>query len=44
MLGSIVSLAKSANKASQADLLKLSSFLQKHAKKKTIHSGSCWRR
>ncbi len=44
MLGSIVSLAKSANKASQSDLRKLSSFLQKYAKKQPIHSGSCWRR
>jgi hypothetical protein len=33
MLGSIVLLAKSANKASQSDLRKLSYFLQKHAKK-----------
>jgi hypothetical protein len=32
------------NKASQADLRKLSSFLQKDAKKQPIHSGSCWRR
>jgi hypothetical protein len=34
----------SANKASQSDLRKLSSFLQKNAKKQPIHSGSCWRR
>jgi hypothetical protein len=32
------------NKASQSDLRKLSSFLQKHAKKQPPHSGSCWRR
>ena len=44
MLGSIVSLEKSSNKASQADLRKLASFLQKDAKKQPIHSGSCWRR
>ena len=32
------------NKASQSDLRKLSSFLQKDAKKQPIHCGSCWRR
>ena len=35
---------KNHNKASQSDLRKLSSFLQKDAKKQPIHSGSCWRR
>jgi hypothetical protein len=44
MLASIVSLVKSANKASQSDLRKLAAFLQKDAKKQPIHSGSCWRR
>ncbi len=32
------------NKASQSDLRKQSSFLQKNAKEQPIHSGSCWRR
>ena len=32
------------NKASQSDLRKLSSFLQKYAKKQPIYSGNCWRR
>ncbi len=44
MPGSIVSLVKSANKASQSDLRKPSSFLLKPAKKQPVHSGSCWRR
>ncbi|WP_434339277.1 hypothetical protein [Motilimonas cestriensis] len=37
-------LQRTYNKASQAGLRKLSSFLQKYAKKQPIHSGSCWRR
>jgi hypothetical protein len=32
------------NKASKSDLRKLSSFLQKNAKKQPSHSGSFWRR
>ncbi len=32
------------NKASKSDLRKLSSFLQKHAKKQPTYSGSFWRR
>jgi len=32
------------NNASQSDLRKLSSFLQKNAKKRPAYSGSCWRR
>jgi len=32
------------NKASQSDLRKLSSFLQKTAKNQPAYSGSCWQR
>gem|GEM_PF-4887828 len=40
----IRSSSKMFNKASQSDLRKLSSFLQKDVKKLPTHSGSCWRR
>jgi len=35
---------KTQNKASKSDLRKLSSFLQKYAKKQPTYSGSFWRR